>query len=149
MAVSQAIRQMVRQRAGGLCEYCHADERWQFVRFTLDHITPQSAGGTDELENLALACRNYNERRSDRQEAADPETGRAVVLFDPRRHTWAEHFAWSIDRIHIVGLTPSGRATAMLLDLNDDRHDGIALRIRQRDLDDGFHPPPADPVLPH
>ena len=30
-------------------------------RFTIDHITPKSLGGSDELENLALACRRCNQ----------------------------------------------------------------------------------------
>jgi hypothetical protein len=47
----------VRERAQRHCEYCHADERWQFVRFTTDHVRPQSAGGSDDADNLALACR--------------------------------------------------------------------------------------------
>lgn len=148
MAVSPAKRQVVRQRAESHCEYCHADERWQFIRFTLDHIVPQSAGGDDSVENLALACRNCNERRSNHCEALDPESRQLVPLFDPRRQTWEQHFAWSANRIQIVGVTPIGRATVELLDMNDDRHDGVILRIRQRDLEDGFHPPNGDPILP-
>jgi hypothetical protein len=34
-----------------------------------------------------------------------------------------------------------------LLDLNDDRHEGTIVRIRQRDVANGYHPPPEDPVL--
>ncbi len=148
MAVGAAIRKLVRQRAGGRCEYCHADERWQFIRFTIDHVQPQAAGGGDEPENLALACRNCNERRSNRCESADPRTGQTVAVFSPREHVWADHFAWDVDRLRIVGLTPTGRATVVLLDLNDDRHGGVVIRIRERDLKDGYHPPPQDPVLP-
>jgi hypothetical protein len=42
---------------------------------------------------------------------------------------------------------PTGRATVAMLDLNDERHEGIVIRIRQRDVADGYHPPPEDPVL--
>lgn len=147
MAVSPITRHLVRQRARGLCEYCHADERWQFVRFTIDHINPQSAGGGDAPDNLALACRNCNERRSDRCEAIDPETQKRVAIFDPRQQDWNHHFAWSSDKTHVVGITPVGRATVMLLDMNDERHGGIVVRVRQRDIHDGFHPPSDDPVL--
>ncbi|MDZ4684226.1 MAG: HNH endonuclease signature motif containing protein [Planctomycetaceae bacterium] len=147
MAVSAAVRQLVRHRAQGLCEYCHADERWQFVRFTMDHLIPQSTGGSDDSENLALACRNCNERRSNRSEAFDWQTGDVVAIFDPRRESWDEHFVWAANKVEIVGLTPTGRGTLHLLDMNDDRHEGIALRIRQRDSEDGFHPPAGDPVL--
>lgn len=43
--VAVAIRELVRKRANFLCEYCHTDERWQCVRFTVDHLTPTSEGG--------------------------------------------------------------------------------------------------------
>src|SRR5215831_10920569 len=84
MAVSPATRLVVRERAQRRCEYCHADERWQFVRLTIDHVLPQSAGGSDETDNLALACRNCNERRGNRVIGRDPETEVVVPLFNPR-----------------------------------------------------------------
>jgi hypothetical protein len=68
-------------------------------------------------------------------------------LFNPRQDSWKEHFAWAADRIRIVGQTPTGRATVALLDLNDAQHDGIVLGVRQRDVEDGYHPPPDDPIL--
>jgi 5-methylcytosine-specific restriction endonuclease McrA len=147
MAISASSRRIVRERAQLRCEYCHADERWQFIRFTIDHIRPQSAGGSDEVDNLALACRNCNERRGNRREGYDTETETVVPIFNPRQDLWADHFAWDRTRIRIVGRTPTGRATIDLFDLNDDRHDGAVLRIRQRDLADGYHPPPEDPIL--
>lgn len=148
MTISPATRQFVRDRAHCRCEYCHADERWQFVRFTLDHVCPRSAGGSDLPDNLALACRNCNERRSDRTFARDPSSGETVPVFNPRQDSWSEHFAWAADLIHIVGRTPTGRATVALLDLNDVRHEGIVLAVRLRDMEDGYHPPSGDPVLP-
>lgn len=148
MPVSSSTRRAVRERANLYCEYCHADERWQFIRFTIDHVLPQAAGGSDEPENLALACRNCNERRGNRTEGRDTETGRTVMLFNPRQDIWAEHCAWDQERIRIVGQTSKGRATVAMLDLNDDRHDGAVLRTRRRDVSDGYHPPPEDPVLP-
>ncbi|ETW92344.1 MAG: hypothetical protein ETSY1_44070 [Candidatus Entotheonella factor] len=148
MPVSQLTRRLVRERANRYCEYCHADERWQFIRFTIDHIRPQSAGGSDKADNLALACRNCNERRGNRMTGRDPDSGEMVVLFNPRSQLWSDHFVWDTTRLRIVGQTPSGRATVVLLDLNDDRHDGDVIRIRQRDLLDGYHPPQDDPVLP-
>lgn len=147
MAVSPATRHLVRQRANGLCEYCHADERWQFIRFTIDHIHPRSVGGADTPDNLALACRNCNERRSNRTDGPDPDTGANIPFFNPRMDLWPEHFAWSSDKIRIVALSAMGRATLALLDMNDDRHEGMVLRIRQRDCEDGYHPPAGDPVL--
>jgi hypothetical protein len=144
MTISPSIRQLVRHR----CEYCHADERWQFVRFTIDHVLPRSSGGDDQPDNLALACRNCNERRSNRNVGWDTESGGMVLLFNPRHDSWSQHFAWSPDGIRIVGQTPTGRATVVVLDLNDDRHDGIVLAVRLRDLQYGHHPPADDLILP-
>jgi len=146
MAVSPSTRRLVRQRAAGLCEYCHSDEQWQFVRFTIDHIVPRSVEGDDESENLAHACRNCNERRGNRCEAPDPETGRMVPVFNPRADRWNDHFTWDASRTRIVALTATGRATVLLLDFNDDRHGGHIRRVRERDLNDGYHPPPGDRV---
>ncbi|MDF5714860.1 MAG: HNH endonuclease signature motif containing protein [Rhizonema sp. NSF051] len=60
--VSAQTRRLVRQRARYLCEYCHSPEYLSPDRFTIDHIMPQSLGGSDELDNLALACHRCNER---------------------------------------------------------------------------------------
>ena len=103
MTVSAAMRRAVRERAQRRCEYCHADERWQFVRFTTDHVQPQSMGGSDDADNLALACRNCNERRGNRLDGRDPETGEVVPRFNPRRDRWAEHFIWDVAQRRIVG----------------------------------------------
>jgi len=66
---------------------------------------------------------------------------------NPRLDLWAEHFAWPATRLLIVGRTPKGRAPVEMLELNDDRHDGTVIRIRLRDVSDGYHPPVDDPAL--
>jgi hypothetical protein len=147
MAITQTIRRFVRERADKRCEYCHADERWQFVAFTMDHIVPVSDDGSDDASNLALACRNCNERRSNRQSAEDPTTQRIVPIFNPRQDHWADHFAWSSDNLRIIGATPTGRATVQALDMNDERRGETVIRVRQRDIKDGYHPPSDDPIL--
>lgn len=147
MAVTAKTRRIVRERAASRCEYCHADERWQFIRFTLDHVVPQSADGGDDAENLALACRNCNERRGNRTKAVDSVTQVVVQLFNPRSDEWNRHFAWSLDGLRLIGTTAIGRATIELLDINDDRHGGRVLQIRERDAQDGLHPPQTDPRM--
>ncbi|MCC5604575.1 HNH endonuclease [Nostoc sp. CHAB 5714] len=64
--IPESIQKQVRQRANYLCEYCHASEQWQYVQFTVDHTMPLSLGGTDFLENLALACFHCNRRKTNR-----------------------------------------------------------------------------------
>jgi HNH endonuclease len=44
------IQEQICQRADFLCEYCHTNERWQYVRFTIDHISPVSEGGEDSID---------------------------------------------------------------------------------------------------
>jgi len=84
--IPQFIQRKVRNRANFLCEYCHADERWQFVPFTIDHVVPLAEGGADEPDNLALACFNCNRYKSNKLSVDD------ISLFNPRAMSWNEHF---------------------------------------------------------
>ncbi|MBN3922124.1 HNH endonuclease [Nostoc sp. NMS4] len=52
MGVKDSTRQFVRERAKYLCEYCHSPERSSSDRFTIDHLVPQSLGGSDADDNL-------------------------------------------------------------------------------------------------
>ena len=135
-----AIQNEVRVRANYLCEYCHASEHWQFDRFPLDHIFPASRGGTDTLDNLALACPHCNRRKSDKLTALDPVTSEEVRLFNPRTEQWNTHLTWSDDGLRIIGVTPIGRATVELLELNRER----VIHIRAADVAAGRHPPDED-----
>jgi 5-methylcytosine-specific restriction endonuclease McrA len=82
----KTLQTQVRDRARGLCEYCHAVEAWQYVRFTIDHILPRSRGGLDELDNLALACFNCNRKKSSRISGIDPKSEESSSLFNPRQN---------------------------------------------------------------
>lgn len=137
-----AIQHQVRQRAAELCEYCHTAEQWQYILFTIDHIVPISHGGTDDPENLALACFHCNRRKSNQLTANDPQTNETVPLFNPRLQPWSEHFIWSSNGLQIVGLTPTGRATIACLDLNRDR----VILLRAADTLVNRHPPEGDPI---
>jgi hypothetical protein len=134
--VSESVRAQVVEQAGGLCEYCRYPEEFNSGRFAVDHVQPRARGGTDDLANLALACRSCNERKQDATEAVDPLTERPVPLFHPRHDRWDAHFAWSSDFRLMVGLTPTGRATIARLQTN---HSGV---VRQREILHriGLHP---------
>jgi len=136
------LREQVRQRAGYLCEYCHTSERWQYVRFTMDHVVPVIAGGSETLENLALACFHCNRRKSNKRSATDPETGAATALFNPRLQLWPANFIWSTDGLLVIPRTATGRATVSALELNRAR----IIEIRRADVEVGRHPPATDPV---
>jgi hypothetical protein len=142
--IAESIQEAVRQRANEFCEYCHACELWQYVRFTVDHVLPLQYGGLDSLENLALACFHCNRKKSNLTTSVDPESGEEVALFNPRQGTWSDHFIWSNDGLCIVGLTTIGRATIAKLELNRSR----VMNIRAADKEIGRHPPVNDPIQP-
>jgi len=110
MSVPSAVQHAIRARAKERYEYCHSPEWVCAARFTLDHLLPQSLGGTDEPQNLALACRRCNERHYNFTTGRDPATHQDMPLFHPVRDVWAEHFAWTPEGQWIVGTTPIGRA---------------------------------------
>ena len=119
-----ALRELVRSRAGGRCEYCHLPEQFSELYFHIEHIIPRQHGGTDGAENLALACPECNLVKGPNLAGVEPGTHAVVRLFHPRRDKWTEHFA--MDGALIVGKTPIGRVTVSLLRMNDARR----LRVR-------------------
>jgi HNH endonuclease len=142
--ISEDLQEQVRQRANGLCEYCHASEQWQYVRFTVDHVFPLAEGGGNSLSNLALACFHCNRRKSNHLIGIDPQFGTEVPLFNPRSDRWSNHFIWSADGLLIIGLTATGRATVEALILNRER----VMNIRAADKEIGRHPPRDDQIQP-
>ena len=136
------MKAQVRARARGLCEYCHAAEQWQYVEFTVAHVVPVSKGGSDAVDNLALACFYCNRRKWNATVAVDSETGEEVPLFNPIRDGWQEHFVWSVDRLSILGVTAIGRATVEALQLNRER----ILSVRAVEVGVRRHPPMGESI---
>ena len=129
-AFSGVRRAEVSARAGHRCEYCHLPTRGQVATFPIDHITPRSAGGTNELSNLALTCPHCNAHKWTAAEGTDGDT---VPVFNPRRDNWSEHFEWPADGSgKLLGRTPTGRATIVALSINEA--DMIALRVLLTEL---------------
>jgi hypothetical protein len=135
MRVPEELSRAVRARAKGRCQYCQMHESLQGATFHIEHIIPQCKGGRSDLENLTLACPGCNLRKASKVAAVDPATGKEERLFHPVLELWSEHFRFN--GYQIEGLTPSGRATAKLLDLNHPRRQ----RIREVEEAFGFHPP--------
>jgi 5-methylcytosine-specific restriction endonuclease McrA len=54
--IPETTQVQVRWQSQGLCEYCHAAEQWQYVRFTVDHVVPLSKGGVDTVGSLILTA---------------------------------------------------------------------------------------------
>ncbi|MBI4604985.1 MAG: HNH endonuclease [Planctomycetes bacterium] len=103
----------------------------------LDHVTPRSEGGTDDPKNLCAACYRCNEFKGSKTHCVDPASGEIVPVFNPRTQSWAEHFAWMNGGTHIVGLTPMGRGTVILLHLNNE----YVVEARRHWIGQGLHPP--------
>jgi hypothetical protein len=138
MGIDKALDQAVRTRAGGLCGYCHAPQAYYPERFQIDHIVARQHGGETSLENLALCCIECNRRKGPNISSVDPQTRQRTDLFDPRRDTWRDHFAWR--GATLSALTPAGRATVAILEIN--RHPRVS--VRQTLIDEGVFPPPSD-----
>ena len=130
------LQRVVARRAGGRCEYCGLSQAGQEARFHIDHVVPVAHGGKTVEENLALACVSCSLRKAARRLAPDPQTGAEATLFNPRSDSWAEHFRW--DGVRILGLTPTGRASAEALKMNRR----LILAIRAEEALRGRHPPP-------
>lgn len=127
--------QQVEARAEQRCEYCRMHQALQGATFHLEHIVPTSRGGSSDLANLAWACPACNLRKAARIEARDPDSGDVVPLFHPRLDRWPVHFQFRDH--HLVGLTPVGRATVSMLDLNHPRR----ILIREAEELFGLFPP--------
>lgn len=137
MSIPKELRRQVIHEAGHRCEYCQTSSRLTGTPLVIEHIQPRSLGGTDDRENLAAACYRCNEFKGAKTAALDPETGQVVSLFNPRIETWQTHFVWGNGGTHIIGITPTGRATVVALRLNNDNI--IAARVLW--IAAAWHPP--------
>lgn len=135
------IRRRVTLRAQNRCEYCRSPETFSLDIFTIDHIVPITAAGSDDLDNLAFACHNCNNRKQDDTTAVDPLTKELAPLFHPRLDRWHDHFRWSEDYLTILPITATGRATVTRLQLN--RTGAVNVRRAPLILKEE-HPPQSD-----
>jgi hypothetical protein len=134
------LRRTVEQRAKGRCEYCQSPAKYSTQRFSLEHITPRSQGGTTSLDNLALACQGCNNHKYNKVQSSDPVTNQSAELFHPRKQRWQDHFTWDARFDLVIGLTAAGRATVEALQLNRPE----LLNLRKLLYAAGEHPRPED-----
>ncbi len=126
----------VRRRARDRCEYCLIPQVLFDRRFHIEHIVAKQHGGRTTIDNLALACWQCNLKKGPNLSAIDPGTGELCRLFHPRLDIWKGHFAFHEFgspgiRVEIIGLTPVGRATVRLLELNEELRQVLRYEIRQ------------------
>jgi len=135
--ISADLRRRVAEQSRHRCGYCLSAEAVVGAAMELDHITPATLGGQTVEDNLWLACSACNDHKNDRVAVPDPATGEITRLFDPRRETWSAHFIWDHAGTHVVGLTPTGRATVAALQLNRP----VLVVARAVWVVAGWHPP--------
>ena len=123
--ITTQVRTQVRERAHNACEYCHLhQDDSPLAVLHIEHIIPKVHGGTDDLDNLALACIDCNLHKGTNLTGIDPQTGDVTELFHPRRENWNEHF--QSQAVYLIGRTPTGRTTTRVLNMNSD--DQVTLR---------------------
>lgn len=134
---SVSVKKQVYVRANYICEYCCALAMYSAQPFVIEHIKPKSKNGTDDLENLALACGGCNGSKYNKTHALDSVSTQLVPLYNPRTMIWQEHFVWSDNFQEIIGTTPTGRATVNALKMNS-----IGIKnLRKLWLIENLHPP--------
>lgn len=94
----------------------------------MEHVVARQHGGSDNPEDLALACDRCNAYKGPNLTSIDPETGAIVPLFHPRHDRWEDHF--EMQGGLIAGKTDVGRATVRLLNMNAPRR--VELRLATR-----------------
>jgi len=131
------LRDFVRKRGNGHCEYCRIPESFSPQPFCFEHILPKIIGGPTTEDNLALSCQGCNSFKAARTEFEDEITQLKVKLFNPRNSRWQDHFTWNEDFTAVIGISAEGRVTVKCLRLNR-----LGLRNLRRVLyENGSHPP--------
>ena len=116
-SIAEALRRLIFERAGGRCEYCLMPARYAVKSHEVDHIRAEKHGGLTVESNLCLSCFQCNRHKGSDLTSIDPITGTVVLLFHPRQDAWDQHFV--LNGTIIEPLTPSGRATVRLLQMNE------------------------------
>src|SRR5438045_4681009 len=123
--ISAQIRAQVRGRAQNACEYCRLHQNDSpLAALHVELIIPKIHDGSDDLDNLALACIDCNLHKGTNLTGIDPETNEITQLFHPRRQEWEDHFEWQ--GIYLAGKTATGTTTIRVLNINSE--DQVALR---------------------
>ncbi len=129
------LRRQVIERAGDCCEYCLMHQSDIMLAHHIDHVRPLKHRGQTSLLNLALSCVVCNLYKGTDFATFGATDDEVVLLFNPRKHSWWEHF--KLEGAEIVGLTPIGIATVTILQFN------LPNRVMQRQalMESDAYPP--------
>jgi hypothetical protein len=132
--VDRRIEEQIWLRAHSRCEYCHFPSEFAEYPFHIDHIVAKKHGGETEPKNLALSCFYCNTSKGPNIAGVDPQTKDLTPLFNPREHSWQEHFRW--DGPYLNGLTAIGRVTLVVLNINEP----AAINVRRFLMSEDLYP---------
>jgi hypothetical protein len=124
--IDSSLRQLVRLRATGFCEYCGISESLTLAEHEIDHVIAVKHGGQTVADSLAFCCTVCNRFKGSDIASIDPDTGELAPLFHPRMDRWSDHL--ELRNGEIVGITAKGRVTVRLLQMNRTN------RIKERQL---------------
>lgn len=125
--ISAALRREVIERANNCCEYCLMGSQDRPIDFAIDHIIAEKHAGTTTTDNLCVSCYWCNSYKGSDLSSVDWEHDGAIMpLYNPRQHSWVEHF--KLDGTRIEPLSANGRVTVFLLRLNASE------RIKEREV---------------
>ena len=115
--IPEKLREQILQKAESRCEYCRLQQKFAYHTHEIDHIYAEKHGGSTETDNLCLSCADCNRHKGSNLCSLDPDTGKIVALYHPRKAQWKDHFQ-ILDTGIIQPLTPEGRVTAKVLQFN-------------------------------
>jgi hypothetical protein len=112
-ALPRALGRKVRNRAGDRCEYCRSPASFSCAPFVCEHALPRVRGAGSGLADLGWACPACNGPKYAKTHALDPQKGRSVPLFNPRRQRGSRPFAWRPGLLMTEGKIATGRLSAV------------------------------------
>jgi hypothetical protein len=133
--MNAALERLVWQRAKSQCEYCQLPQAFSPLPHAIDHIIARQHHGPTQADNLAIACFFCNSYKGPNISGLNPQTGRRVRLFNPRKDRWGSHFEWH--GAYLAGRTHTGSVTIALLEINRAE----AVEFREYLIAEGSFPP--------
>ncbi len=118
--ISKELESKIRAQAENRYGYCLVPQKLVSYKLEIEHLRPKAKDGTDDEENLWLACRQCNLSKGIKTYGFDGIKFKRVKIFNPRKQKWVRNFVWSEDKTEIIGKTACGRATVSVLQLNSD-----------------------------
>lgn len=116
--ISSVLRRLVEERANQRCEYCQLLAGVAVFSHEIDHVIAEKHGGARDGNNLAFTCWRCNRYKGSELGSFAPQTGTFSFLFSLRTQRWAKHFKFL--GTSLIGLTPKGRTTIKLLQINSE-----------------------------